>query len=207
MTTTAFQWLFDNATSMGIDKSAVVAQTVSRNNTVRTVSRGGQSWRFTLRMPDGMPWSINRRYIEELYAADRYTVGNVQINHSGYSSWFLPYQGNCVNSTDFVASATQGYANITLTTTPTITTGNKFLAGDVIQLNTGNVYTVANTVSSSSNTVYLNRAVRDTTGSYNLRVGNNVYWKIICTEMPKWNIGARNQIFWDGSFIFFETTE
>lgn len=207
MTTTAFQWLFDNATSIGIDKSAVVAQTVTRNNTVRSVSRGGQTWRFTVRMPDGMPWDENRSYIEEIYAADRYTVGNVAINNAGYNSWFLPYQGDSANSTGFVATATQGYANVTLTSSPSTPSGAKFYAGDVIQLNTGNVYTVANTVSSASNTVYLNRAVKDPSGSYALRVGNDVYWKIICIEMPKWTIAAKNQVFWDGNFVFFETTE
>lgn len=203
--TTAFQFIFDRATSIRFDKTAIVSQTVARDNTVRSVSRGGQSWRFFVRLPDGMPWQEMRPFIEAAVAADRYTVGNVQINQTGYNDWLNNYQGDSVNSTGFVASATQGAATITLTSSPSTPSGNKFLAGDIIQLGgTGNVYTVANTVSSVSNTVYLNRAVKDPSGSYNLRIGPNVYWNVICTQIPKYTITGYKQVSWDGEFIFYE---
>lgn len=205
MTTTAFQFIFDRATSIAFDKTAIVAQTISRDNTVRSVSRGGQTWRFSVRLPDGMPWADMRPYIEEAIAADRYTLGNVQINHSGYNNWLTNYQGQCSDRTSFVATATQGYANITLTANAVITSGSKFKAGDIIQLGgSGNVYTVANSVSSSSNTVYLNRAVRDTSGSYSLRVGPDVYWTVVCTRIPKYTINGYKQVSWDGEFVFYE---
>ena len=64
--TTAFQWVFDNAESISIDRKAVVAQTTSRDQTIRSVSRGGQVWRFEVKLPDGIRWSDARSYIEAI---------------------------------------------------------------------------------------------------------------------------------------------
>ena len=54
--TTAFQYVFDNAESIGINIQPVTASTVSRDATVRTTARGGAVWRFDVRLPDGIPW-------------------------------------------------------------------------------------------------------------------------------------------------------
>jgi hypothetical protein len=207
MTTTAFQVIFDRAESITIDKRAITAQTISRNQTTRVVSRGGQIWRFDVRMPDGMPWTEMRPYIEAIEAADRYTVGTVQLNNAGYNSWFMKYQGNSVSTAGFTASATLGSSSIALTLSPTTVSGYKFRAGDLIQLGSGNVYSVLNDVFYNSNTVILNRPVKDATGTYSLIVGPDVTFKIICTALPTWEIFARNQVRWSGSFTFFEATE
>lgn len=200
MTTTAFQYVFDNAESIGIDRRATVAQTISRDNTVRTVSRGGQVWRFSVRLPDGMPWDTARPYIEAIDYADRYTQGTVQMNNSGYNSWLTPYQGD---GTTFNASWTQGATSITLTSGTAST--YKFKVGDLIQLgSTGHVYSVVGNVGSGATTVNLNRAVVDATGSGTLVIGPNVTWTVICTELPQWTISARNQVSWSGGFTFYE---
>jgi len=205
MTTTAFQVVFDRAESIGIDRRSVTAHTIARDNTIRTVSRGGQVWRFDVKLPDGIAWSELRPYIEAIDYADRYTEGVVQLSNTGYTSWLNKYQGNSVNSTGFVANATQGSANLTLTTSPTTTSGYKFRAGDFIQLGTtGRVYSVVSDVAFNSNAVTLHRAVLDASGSKNLICGPNVSWTVICSQLPKWNIFARDQVSWDGSFIFYE---
>ena len=210
MTTTAFQYIFDNAESISIDRRAVTAQTISRDQTVRTVSRGGQIWRFDVRLPDGIRWSDARPYIEAIDYADRYTKGTVQINNSGYNSWLTSYRGNSVNYTAFLATWYSGSSFITLTSSPTTTSGYKFRAGDVIQLrNTGHVYTVAQDVAYNSNTVYLNRPVIDAdalTGQ-SLFVGPNATWNVYCVELPQWTIFARDQVSWSGSFKFYEAMQ
>lgn len=205
MTTTAFQVIFDKAESISINTRATVAQTISRSNVVRAVKRGGQVWRFEVKLPDGLPWDELRPYIAGIDTADRYTTGTVQINNSGYNSWMTPYQGNSANSTGFAASWTKGSNTITLTTSPTTTTGYKFKAGDFIQLNTGRCYVVAANVAYNSNTVTLNRPVLDTTGSGALKVGPACTWTVICTSIPSWNIAARNQVSWSGAFTFYES--
>jgi hypothetical protein len=203
--TTAFQYIFDRASAISINKRAVVAQTTTRDQTIRTVSRGGQVWRFDVTPPAGLPWSEARPYLEAIDAADRFTAGNVQINNVGYNSWLTPYQGTAVNSTGFYLSATQGYANATITVSPTISSGYRFRAGDIVQLgNTGHVYTVTADVAHNSTAVTLNRPVIDTTANVNLRVGPNVIWNVICVDIPDWTISDVNVVTFDGSFKFVE---
>ena len=204
--TTAFQYVFNNAESIGINRRAVTAQTISRDNTVRTVSRGGKLWRFDVKLPDGIRWSDARPYIEAIDYADRYTIGTVQLNNAGYNSWMIPYRGNSINSTGFVASWTQGATAITLTTSPTTASGYKFRVGDIIQLGSaGSVYSVVADVAFNSNTVTLNRAILDATGSGSLYVAQNVTWSVVCTELPTWNIFSRDQVSWSGNFVFYES--
>jgi hypothetical protein len=204
MTTTAFQYVFDNAESISINRRAVTAQTIARDNTVRTISRGGQIWRFDVKLPDGPRWTDLRPYVEAIDYADRYTVGTVQLDNAGYNDWMTPYLGNSANYTAFAASWTQGATAITLTSSPTTTSGFKFRTGDFIQLGTGRVYSVVADVPFNSNTVNLNRAVIDNTGSGALAVAENVTWSVVCTELPQWTIFARNQVSWSGNFVFYE---
>jgi hypothetical protein len=210
--TTAFQYVFDYASELSFDRRSITAQTVSRNNTVRTVSRGGQAWRFEVTLPDGPRWSDIRSVIESIDAADRYTVGTVQLNNPGYLSWLSGYQGNSVNSTGFLATWNQGATAITLTTSPTTTSGFKFRAGDLIQLGTSAtpgvslVYSVTSDVAFNSNTVPVHRPILDATvtAPTALRVGGDCRFKLICTTLPRWRIFARDQVSWDGAFVFYE---
>jgi hypothetical protein len=207
MTTTAFQYVFDNAESISINRRATTAQTISRNNTVRTVSRGGQTWRFEVKLPDGMPWSEARPYIEAIEAADRYTAGTVQINNAGYNSWLTGYQGSATTTSGFYAQVTNGYANATITSSPSIASGYRFRAGDIVQVGTtGNVYSITNDVAYNASAVTFNRPVLDTTGNITLTVGPDVTWTVICTEMPRWTIFSRDQVSWSGAFVFYEYT-
>lgn len=204
MTTTAFQYVFDNAETINFNRKAVTASTTSRDGTVRTVSRGGQIWRFEVKLPDGIRWSDARPYIESIDYADRTTDGNVQINNSGYNSWLTPYLGNSANYTGFSASWTQGATSITLTASPSTPSGYKFKTGDIIQLGTGHCYSVVADVAYNSNTVNINRPVIDSSGNGTLSVGPNVTWRVICTDLPQWTIFSRNQVSWSGPFVFYE---
>jgi len=206
--TTAFQYVFDNAESLSFDRRAITAQTVSRDNTVRTISRGGQVWRFEVTLPDGPRWQDVRPAIEAIEFADRYTVGTVQLNNPGYVSWLSGYRGDSENITGFAGTWTQGATSITLTSSPTTPSSSfKFRAGDFLQLGTtGRVYTVRNNVFWTSNTVLLNRPIIDATpgAPVALRVAENCQFKVICTELPRWTIFARDQVSWAGPFVFYE---
>jgi hypothetical protein len=205
MTTTAFQTIIDYAESISINKRGIVSQTISRDQTVRSTTRGGQVWRFDVKMPDGIAWTDLRGSIEALENADRHTNGNISLNTTGTLDWFMNYQGDSISTTGFVGNVTQGNVNLTLTASPTTTSGYKFRAGDLIQLGSGaKVYTVTSDVAYNSNSVTLNRPVIDATGSKTLIVGPNVVFKVICTQFPNWTIFARNQVSWDGTFTFYE---
>ena len=202
--TTEFQWIIDNAESISIDRSPVVGQTITRNQTVRAVSRGAGIWKFTVSLPNGFKWSEMRQYISQLEQVNRSVTTQIQINKAAHS-YIIGYQGNSANSTGFYATSVVGNNYITLTTSPTTSSGYKFRTGDVIQLGTNpTVYTVTSDVGYTSNTVYLNRPVETAGTNVNLKVGQNVVWTVICTQFPTWTIGDYNMVQWSGPFVFYE---
>lgn len=205
MTTTAFQYVFDNAESISINRRAVTAQTITRDSTVRTVSRGGQVWRFDVKLPDGPRWSTMRSHIEAIDFADRFTTGTIQLNNAGYSDWLANYQGDAADPTAITATWLNGATQITLTSGQA-TSGYTFRAGDIIQLgSTGRCYSVRADTAYDVNTVLLNRPIIDSTGSGTLKVAEDCTWTVVCTSLPTWTIFARDQVSWSGSFTFYES--
>lgn len=201
----SFQWIIDNAESISIDRAEIVGQTVTRNQTVRAVSRGAGIWKFTVKLPDGIAWTDIRGQISTAEKLGRVTSANIAINNSGHS-WLSQYQGNSANTTGFVATSTTGSNTLTLTTSPSTPSGYKFKAGDFIQLGTsGRVYTVAADVPYTSNSVTLHRPVIEASATnISLKVGSDCSWNIVCTQFPSWNLFARDQVAWSGAFVFYE---
>lgn len=202
--TTAFQTVFDNAESIAINKRKKVAQTVSRDGTVKSTSIGGQIWEFEVQLPAGPRWTDYRQAIEAMEALDRVTVGTVQISSSG-QSWLSEYQGDVASPNLITVDFTSGNTVEIAGGLGGLSSGYIFRAGDFIQLGTsGSVYTVVEDVAYNETTVTLHRPVREGAGNYTLRVGQSVTWSVICVQFPQWNIFARNQVSWDGPFIFAE---
>jgi hypothetical protein len=81
----AFQWVFDKAETISVNKRSVVGQSITRNQTVRAVSRGTTARRFTVKLPDGMAWSSVASYIQALDTAGRHTKETIAIPN--YGSW------------------------------------------------------------------------------------------------------------------------
>lgn len=203
--TTAFQTVIDYAESISINKRRKVAQTTSRDGTVKTTSLGGQLWEFEVTLPSGPSWQTFRPLIERMEALDRVTVGQIQINSAG-QSWLSKYQGDLASTSGITVSYSSGNT-VTITAGATgLTAGQfRFRAGDFVQLGASNsVYSVASDVAHNVNTITLNRPVREAAGSYSLIVGPNVVWDVICVQFPKWTIFSRDQISWDGPFVFVE---
>lgn len=203
--TTAFQTAVDYAEQISMNCRKKVAQTTSRDGTVKTTSLGGQIWEFEVSVPSGMPWTTFRPLIEKMNYLDRTTVGQIKLNNAGHS-WISGYQGNLSNITNVVVSFTSGNL-VTITSGGTgLSSGQyKFRAGDLIQLgSSGSVYAVAEDVAYNANNIVLNRPVRESAGSYTLLVGSAVTWNVICVQFPKWTLFARDQVSWDGPFVFAE---
>lgn len=83
----SFQWIFDNAESISIDRKAQVGQTITRNNTVRAVSRGNGIHKFTVKLPDGIRWQDAASYIQAAEAKNRFTSEVVDLNDAGMAEW------------------------------------------------------------------------------------------------------------------------
>ena len=204
-----FQTVIDNAESISFNRKKKVAQSVSREGVVRSVSLGGQVWEFEVQLPDGTSWQRYRPLIEKIEALDRVTTSTIQINLPGHS-WINGYQGNLVSAQQTNITVTVSTAS---NTTLTITGGGtgliagqfRFKSGDLIQLGTtGKVYSVVNDVAHNGTTITVHRPIREAAGTYTLTIGQAVTWTVLCTRLPQWTIFARDQISWDGPFVFSE---
>ena len=77
----SFQYLFNKANAIGIDKKPTVAQSITRDNTVRSLARGGATWRFTVTMADGMPYEGWRSELASIENLDRTTTETIKLNY------------------------------------------------------------------------------------------------------------------------------
>ena len=203
--TTAFQTVIDNAEAISFNRKKKVAQTTSRDGTVKSTSLGGQVWEFEVTLPNGPRWSEYRPLIERIEALDRVTVGTIQINKAAHS-WLTGYQGNLTTLTGIGVTFTSGNTVTIASGATGLSSGQfRFRSGDLIQLgSSGSVYSVVNDVAHNGTTITLNRPVREAAGSYTLVVGQNVTWSVICVQFPNWTVFARDQVGWDGPFVFAE---
>lgn len=211
----SFQWVFDNAESISINKRPITSQTISRDQRVRSVSRGGAVWRFTVKMPTGMRWSNVRGYIENIDNTNKLTTQTVSLGSTGFG-WMTGYRGSIGNpqAMTWKYSSTEAANDTTkFLLTGTGATGDVlFKAGDLIQPNVtgGKVYSIVNDVikgSSATQLVQVHRPILETPSAtaVSLIVGNSVSWKLICTQCPTWTIVERDIVGWNGEFQFYES--
>lgn len=207
---TAFQWIIDNAVDVQINKRGVVATTTSRDQTIRSVSRGGKVWRFTVTPNPGTRWQDPgvRKYLEELDKADRIETQLINFNSTGLE-YIFGYQGGLNSYTGLSANATQGNTSVTLTGTLTTNPSNPFVAkaGDLFQLtSSGRIYTITSDVPAGINILPLNREVAETTSTYSsAKFGKSCSWKVLCISMPYYKITPTGIIEWSGNFEFVES--
>lgn len=198
---TAFQTVFDNATTISINKKKKVSQTSSRTGVIKTTSLGGQVWEFEVKLPDGPRFSDYRQLIEAMEVLDRTQQGTIQITQP----YITGYQGNLSNITSGTVTYTVGNGVSITSGLGGITSGYKFRAGDVVQLgSSGAVYSVAQDVPYDTNSIVFNRPIMESPGTYSLIVGPAVTWTVVCVQYPEYKIFGYDQISWSGPFIFSE---
>lgn len=197
----SFQWIINNAAQLSVNNKRLTAITQTRDGTVRSVARGSQPWVFEVRLPDGPRWTDYRQDIAKAEALGNVTSDLIGFDNSGHD-WLFTYQGNIVGTQS--ASWTQGASTVTVTG-GTAASGYRFRAGDFLQLGAGGyVYQVTNDVAYNATSVPLHRPVLDETGSGTAIIGANCTFDVICVQFPSWNLFARNQVGWNGAFIFVE---
>jgi len=198
--TTAYQEVFDRATSLSINKRRKVSQTQSRSGVIKTTSVGGQVWEFEVRLPDGPKFSDYRSIIQDMETLDRVNTGEVSIPQSYIAG---TVGGLGVSGTINVA-ATQGGTSLTVNTN-TSDSNFRLKKGDYIQLGTsGKVYAVTNDQASLTGVIGVHRPLLDVTANYDLVIGTNVVWDVICVQWPNYTIFGYDQVSWSGPFIFVE---
>jgi hypothetical protein len=203
----AFQWIINNATALSIDGRGVVAATSTRENVVRTVSRGGRVWKFTVTPSPGATYLAARPYLAKLDQMDRITIANINFNHAGFE-----------NIIGYLGSGNSGFSVVvpvgTSVTTCTVTAGGLpsgyvARAGDWMQIgSTGSVYQVVEDPSPGNGvSVTLNRPIDEAAGTYPAYFGASVNWDVLCVQRPTWNLqpaGANMLVNWSGDFVFYE---
>jgi len=198
---TAFQTVFDNATTISINKKRKVSQTSSRTGVIKTTSLGGQLWEFEATLPDGPRYSDYRQLIEAMEVLDRTQQGTIQITQP----YITGYQGNLQNISSGTVTYTVGNSVAITSGLGGISSGYKFRAGDVVQLgSSGSVYSVAQDVAYDTNAITFNRPIKESPGTYSLIVGPAVTWRVVCVQYPEYKIFGYDQISWSGPFIFSE---
>lgn len=205
---TGFQYIFDNASEIRINKQPTVAQTVSRDGTIRATSRGGNVWSFQVTPPPAVAWSELRGVLESIQSKGRHTSENIQLNASGYTAWMVPYLGDSDTVSGFEVDTISGNtcAIKTYGSGHNLTSGEKtFKSGDLIQLGTtGHVYTVVSDVTYPATAITVHRPIIETDATYALNIGPNCIFKVFCTRMPDPKITDFKLARFDGTFEFVE---
>lgn len=204
----SFQQVIDNAASISIVRRPVVAQSISRSAVVRSVSRGNNTWRFEVRLPDGPRWTDYRQIVTSIENLDRIQTDTIQFNNAGHD-WLIKYQGDLADPTNIQVTVPSSGNTVTITGGASGLTSGQFIfrKGDVIQLgNSGKCYVVNNDIPHNVTTITLHRPlVSETPGAgVILNVAEDCFWTVQCIQFPQWSLFARDQISWDGSFIFQE---
>lgn len=208
----SLQHIIDNAATIDVVRRPVVAQTVARNGLVRTVSRGGNIWRFDCTLPSGPRWTDYRSIVSEIENSAFTATENVDFSNSGLS-WMFDYTGDqsSINGSIVINQSTSDLRRLDIVSGVTITSGFLFKAGDLIQMtdgvNTGSVYTVAQDVAWNATNIRLHRDFTGEpvyAGPISLRVGVNCVFSVRCTRVPQFSFFARDQISWSGPFSLQE---
>jgi hypothetical protein len=211
----SFQYIIDNAESISIVKRPVISQTVSRDQRIRSVSRGGNVWKFSVKMPARVLWNfVSRGYVESMDADAMLKNQTINLAKSGYS-WITGYRGDATSTTTmtFKYNAAQAASNtfkFELGNMPGAVGSTLFRSGDLIQPNGSNyVYSIVNPVvkgSASTQLVEVHRSILDTPSdtAVTFKVGPAVTWTVICTNLPTWTFVEKELIEFNGNFEFQE---
>jgi len=198
----SFQSIVNNAAGMQITNRRFVAQTQTRSGIVRSVAQNNSIWRFTVSPPEGVPWIDYRQAIALYEKSNRYTNTTINLSQSGFD-YMYPYLGQETNIANVKVSVINNTLNVQ--SGVTISSGNVFARGDLIQLVGGRVYQVTDDVAYNATVIPTHRApVDESVGTYDTNVGVNAQWTVVCTNMPRWRFVDHKRIGWDGDFEFQE---
>jgi hypothetical protein len=211
----SFQNLIEYATAIGIERKPIVAQSVSRDGTVKSVSRGGARWRFSVTLPNGSAYEQEtRQMIAALEGLDRFTEDDIQFNNTGHN-WIVGYQGDQADpSTVQVTLSGTNTTIFNIAGGVSISSGYLFKAGDYIQatdgVNTGKVYNVAEDVAWNATQIKLHRPqVNEPTysGTITLNTAGDCVFTVQCIQFPSFSLIGSRQIAYDGDFVLQEVVD
>ena len=87
----SYQFVIDNAETLSINNRNMNAVSTARDGSVRVVTRGAQSIKIEVKLPDGMRWSEIKDDIQAMQALDMISQDTIEIPYAGYE-WYYGYQ-------------------------------------------------------------------------------------------------------------------
>jgi len=221
----SIQRVFDNASSIQIDRSKLAGHTLSRSGRIKTLSvASAVPWRFTVSLPDGLRYSENRDFLEELDRLDRIIPEEINIGLSNPRlSYITRYRGDLTNAqlADCdVVSVTESNIRIEVGHITNLTAqGLLFRAGDFIQPAASGykyAYTVREDAIRGAGGItqrnipihrpFIPQAGVNPAGSA-IKVGQFCTFNLLMLKKPSYSVVPRDRIAWSGDFEFIEVVE
>lgn len=208
----SLQTIINHAESINVDRRPIVGQTISRAQYIKTAETGARVWKFIITPSNGWRYEKYRSVLEDLDFQDRITEEQINFANNTNLAWITAYQGE-LTAFELGQIRTQGinFNTIVLKDLPSVApTTIIFKKGDYIQLeNSRYPYTVTDNIVRGSNStiiIPINRAyvVDGATTEQKIKVGNEITFRVIATNMPTWTIGPGRLIQWDGNFELME---
>lgn len=223
--------IFSSAQSIDVNRTKLVAHSVSRNGRLLTASRNWVNpWRFVVVPKPIWDWNQYRSQIEPVIAADRYTAQTVSLGNNAFSNaganWISQYQGSLPadrfpgNLAFFQAAGTQAKVRVIGNAQSYIASQPSdfvlFKPGDLVQA-TGNLYphvvtqfvTKAQAVESSPGvydfTLTLHRGwLGSAPVNAQVLVGAQCTFNLVCTVMPTYRFIPPKRMEFTSNFEFME---
>lgn len=201
----SLQFIINSAVSVEVNRSQLVAQSISRSGKVLTASRNWVNpWRFVVEPQPVWLHSNYRSIFEPVINGDKYAEYTIKLGQ-GKQSWVTEYLGKCLYTNvtvteqgspvtyrvlDGVSVSSASGTNMIVNTSGTAVGKILVEAGDIIQP-FGHRYpyvaTATVTVTGTSATIPLHRGYLPTATSISgvgLRVGTDCEFTVQVTKMP-----------------------
>ncbi len=213
------QTVIDNATYLTIDKRKVVGSSISRSGHYKTAERSPALYSFTVGAPQGLKYSENRGFLEDLDTMDKINEANIDIGDTNSGISYITEIKGTIDNPDtgaglvmVGADGNELYINFSGATG----SGTILKKGDFIQPE-GNTstyrypYQITSDVSATTGsnvTVTVHRPVLSQDGvaltSGGVRLGKKCRFNVKAVTMPVYSIVPHDLVEFSGDFEIIE---
>ena len=214
----SIQSIVDRAQAIEFDRRAIVAQSISRSQRIKTAERNtGQPLQMTVTPPGMLKYSTSRGVIEAIMTTDR--VNEVQINLANNTKmrYLTALQGE-LTYTQVTAMTITNFTSTSMTLgglpaiSGSVTSSTViFKPGDYIQpAGSRYPYIITNTVLRGTNTVVTATTHRSlitseaTTVTGAILVGNTCTFQMVVLTLPTYKLVSNDRVQFTGDFTLVE---
>jgi hypothetical protein len=221
----ALQDIVNSAVNIEVNRSKLIAQTISRNGRISVASRNWNNpFRFIVTPKPVWSYDDYREQFEPIFNNDRFASQTFALTNfnvstgaslSPGSDWLTEYQGQLADATDqvldnYTATSISGNS-LTITKAGSPTVGQYIVrAGDYIRISGGNYPYIATTdlqvSASATETITLHRgAIEAVTPGTAIFVGRRAaFFKVIVSKLPQIRFLPGKLVEFTDNFELFE---